>query len=118
MNEYADLAMGYVTTAAAIWTEVYLAVGKFYEALDAIDTAKQEGRTSRLMEAESLLQQAGEAYDSSNFKTSAVYAEQAAKLAEESISLTIFQIIAGAVVAGLAATTCLVFYRRKRQNMK
>jgi hypothetical protein len=117
LNRFADLAMGYVTTATAIWTEVYLAVGKFYEASDAIDTAKQEGRISRLMKAESLLQQAAEAYNSSSFKMSAVYAEKAAKLANESSSLSIFLITAGAVITGLVATS-LIFYRRERQNMK
>lgn len=120
LNRFADLGMGYVTTAAAIWTEVGVAVRKFHKALEAVETAKEEGRTYGLVKAESLVQQAAEAYNSSSFKMSVVYAEQAAKLAEEAMvekgSALPFILATAGVVVGATVFTANYLFRKRRKD--
>jgi hypothetical protein len=120
LNRFADLGMGFVTTAAAIWIEVDMSVQKFHKALEAVETAKEEGRTSGLVEAERLVQQAAEAYNSSSFKMSVVYAEQAAKLAEEAIvekgSTLPFVLAATGVAVGTTGFIASFLFRKRRKD--
>jgi hypothetical protein len=121
LDRFDDLAIGYIPTAMAVWSEVGIATTSFFNALDAIEMAKKEGRTSGLVEAESLLQQSASAYNSSSFKMSVVYAEQAAKLAEEAMvekgsALPFILATAGVAVAATGFIASSLFQKRKKEK--
>jgi len=77
-----DFAMGYVSTASAIWSQVAWSNQLLFEAERAINKAQSEGRTSGLNEAKTKVQQATIAYTNGNYNKASSYAEQAKNLAE------------------------------------
>jgi len=83
-----DLALGFISTAAAIYEEFNYAACKLYgrvgnSAAEAILEAEKEGRTVWLTEAKTLFQNALDAFASGNYKLSAAYAIQAKQTAEK-----------------------------------
>jgi hypothetical protein len=82
-----DFALGFISTAAAIYEEFSYAACKLYgrlgdSAMEAILEAEKEGRTVWLTEAKTLFQNALDAFASGNYKLSAAYAIQAKQTAE------------------------------------
>jgi hypothetical protein len=94
----ADFAVGYITTAAAVWSDVGKSTKLLHEASDAIQHAQESGRTSGLREAAALLQQAVEAYNQGNCKKAMLFAEEAKELAKEAAKPNYLPIL-GAYVA-------------------
>ncbi len=88
-NELAsDLALGFVSTAVAIFADVGHATfelngGGYDSALDAVQKAEREGRTVGLGEALALLENATSAYESAQYKMAIAYADQAKLAAQE-----------------------------------
>ena len=86
--ESSDLANGFISTAAAIYSEFFYAADKLYgragdSASEAIQKAEREGRTIGLAEAKSHFQNALDAFASGNYKLSVAYAIQAKATAEK-----------------------------------
>jgi len=82
-----ERAIGFISTAAAIYSEFFCAADKLYgkagdSATEAIQEAEKEDRTVGLTEAKSLFQNALDAFASGNYKLSAAYANQAKLTAE------------------------------------
>lgn len=97
-----DLAMGFVSTAAAVYGEFFCAASKLYSedggsAAEAIQKAEKEGRTNGLAEAKSLFQNALDAFESGNYKLSATYANQARLTAEKATASNILLVAIAAV---------------------
>ena len=86
--ECPDLAMGFISTVAAIYSEFFYAAHKLYgrageSATEAIEQAEKEGRTIGLAEAKSLFQNALDAFAAGNYKLATAYAIQAKQTAEK-----------------------------------
>jgi hypothetical protein len=98
--ECPDLAMGFISTAAAIYGEFFCAADKLYSrsgnsTAEAILRAEKEGRTVGLTEAKSLFQDALDAFTAGNYKLAAAYAIQAKLTAEKAAAPnTLPQVIA------------------------
>jgi hypothetical protein len=108
-----ELAIGFISTAAAIYGEFFCAADKLYSrsgdsAAEVILRAEKEGRTIGLDEAKSLFQNALDAFASGNYKLVAAYAIQAKLTAEKAaapntLPQTIAIIIMIAVPIGIGA---------------
>lgn len=119
--EYPDLAMGFISTAAAIYGEFTHAACKLYSrsgnsATEAIQKAEKEGRTVGLTEAKNLFQNALDAFAAGNYKLAAAYAIQAKQTAEKAaapntLPQVIAIIITIAVPIGIGA-----YYKINRKN--
>ena len=74
------------------------------EAASAVEKAKTEGRTSKLADAQNLLQNARSSFNSGDYTKSVSFADQAAQTAaNSSAGDNLFLLGAGVVVVGLAA---------------
>jgi len=121
--ELNDLAMGFISTVAAIWADVgdatYNVYGTFSDTPRArINVARLEGRTVGLDQTEDLLQKAIDAYNAHNYKMAVSYAKQAQTAAENAVQPNPTpQIIAGITLAtitiGLGA-----YYKIHNKNKK
>jgi len=85
---HSERAIGFISTAAAIYGEFFCAADKLYgragnSATEAIQRAEKEGRTVGLAEAKSLFQNALDAFACGNYKLAAAYATQAKQTAEK-----------------------------------
>lgn len=110
-NEFPELhefAMGFISTAAAIWADVGDATLHVYGTFsdtprDRIQVAKLQGRTVGLDQAEGFLQKAIDAYNAHNYKLSVAYAKQVETAAEKATQYNPWpQIVTGIAVAGIA----------------
>jgi hypothetical protein len=112
-----DFAMGYISTAAAIWADVGASAWRIYDAHKAIEWAKREGRTSGLTQAENLYRSAVEAFEAGRYKMAWSYAKQAEKAAENAFApnyTPLFVVAATILVASGAG----VYWIRNRKNKK
>lgn len=87
-SEHNDLALGFVSTAVAIWSEAGWPILEIYEASDAIQRAMRAGHTGSLDQAENLLQRAIDTYNQGKYKESVIYSEQAAEIAQNAREAT------------------------------
>ncbi len=121
--ECPDLAMGFISTAAAIYGEFFCAADKLYSrsgdsAAEVILRAEKEGRTIGLAEAKNLFRDALDAFAAGNYKLAAAYAIQAKLTAEKAtapntLPQVIAIIITIAVPIGIGA-----YYKINKNNKK
>jgi len=125
-TELNDLAMGFVSTVAAIWVDVGDATFQIYStSTDSprgrIKVAQSTGRTLGLERAEELLQKAIDAFNMHNYKMAVACAKQAQVAAENATQPNpLPQIIAGttlvAVIIGVGAYYKI--HNKKKNHMK
>jgi len=121
IKPHSERAIGFISTAAAIYGEFFCATDKLYgragdSATEAIQKAEKEGRTVGLTEAKSLFQNALDAFASGNYKLAAAYATQAKQTAEKAaapntLPQAIAIIITIAVPIGIGA-----YYKINKKN--
>jgi hypothetical protein len=121
-----NTAMGFISTAVAIWSDVgYAAQMLFCEyfescAAGAIYWAKRQGRTHGLEEAEKLVKQGIEAYNQSNYKLAALYGLKAVKAAENATTppnpTTVILILTPLTILTVGTTYWALTKRRKNNQ--
>jgi len=97
--ENTDFYMGYIPTAAAIWSEVGFSTYMLYGGVPRdIETVSATGRTQGLDQAESLLQQAIDAYEQGEYKTAIALAYQARETARSAVKPIDYLVVYGPYV--------------------
>lgn len=118
---YHDLAMGFISTAAAVWMDVCRPIEVMYDVHDEIRRAQQGERTYGLDRALALLQNSTTAYEDGDYKKSIFYAVQARETAENATkppndtSLTVASTII-AIVAFIGAGAWILNRRKNKKT--
>lgn len=115
-----DFYMGYVATAAAIWSEVGFSTYLLYcGVLEDIETANATGRTQGLDQAESFLQQAINVYKQGKYKTAIALAYQAREIARSAVKTINYLEVYGPYTLVLGIVSLVIFqvaWERKRRT--
>jgi len=120
-TENIDFYMGYVATAAAIWSEVGFSTYMLYHCVpEDIETANATGRTEGLDQAESLLQQAIAAYEQGKYKTAIALAYQAREVARSAVKPIDYLVVYGpyAFIFGIVGLVVFQVLREERQKAR
>jgi hypothetical protein len=120
-NSVDDFAMGFLSTATAVYGEFSCAATELYggngnSASEAIQKAEEQGRTVGLAKAEGSFQNALDAFASGNYKVSAAYALQAKLTAEGAATQNTLPQAAAAVIAMITMPIAVVVYYRKNNK--
>ena len=114
-----DFYMGYVATAAAIWSEVGFSTYLLYCGVpEDIETANATGRTQGLDQAESFLQQAINVYEQGKYKTAIALAYQARGIARSAVKPINYLQVYGPYTLVLGIVSLVIFqvaWERKRK---
>lgn len=116
-----DYFVGYIGTAAAIWSEVGLTAYLLNEEVpEAIKRARATGRTQGLDQAESLLQQAIDTYNSSKYKSALALAYQANEAATNATKPPNYLALYGpyAFILGISGIVAFLIVQSKRKETK
>jgi len=119
--ENADFYMGYVAAAAAIWSEVDLSTHLLYHDIpEDIEIARATGRTQGLDQAESLLQQAIDAYQQGEYKTAIALAYQARETARTAVKPIDYLAVYGPYVLffGIVGSVAVQVIWKKKSNAR
>jgi hypothetical protein len=119
--ENADFYMGYIPTAAAIWSEVgFSTYMLYYDIPEDIETASATGRTQGLDQAESLLQQAVDAYEQGEYKTAIALAYQARETARSAVKPIDYLVVYGPYVLffGIVGSVAVQVIWKKKSNAR
>lgn len=113
-----DLAMRFISTAAALEAELVSSVSSIYWASKEISTAQSKGRTVGLDRAEALLQNATNAFDAENYKLAYAYAQQARELAEKAAEPNLLPYVIGAIAITVASIGVGAYYKNHQKRTK
>ena len=120
-----DLAMGFISSASAIWADIGEATFELcYDgylvdtALTAIRKAEKEGRTIGLDEASTLLQNATDVFNSEKYKMATAYANQAKLAAEKATAPNNLPQTIAAIAMVIASIGIGAYYKINRKNKR
>lgn len=120
-----DAFMGCVSTAAAVWADIGIAIKRIYGldfgegAYYMIDKAKSAGRTVGLDVAEDFLNKALDAFQSGRYKLAISYAEEAKAAAENATAPNYTpQAVVGTLATVASAGVGVYYYKNNKKNSR